>query len=151
MPFSHFEHDAIAPSVRDEAVLTWESQATQYPSTDEPGIRYFRGEIGGGRWVDCLLHYEDTGELTGILNHYPQRIPPYEQEGAVNLWVRPDRRRQGIAFRLAVEALERWDLRDDRQRFSSVGVEFARSTLSRLTGSKYDLRESSTTGEGDTP
>lgn len=138
---SQFDYDGIGPNVRDERVLAWETQASQYPPTDEAGIRYFRGDIGGGRWVDCLLHYDESGELTGILNHFPRDIPPYEHRGGVNIWVRPDRRRQGIAGRLIVEGLERWDLRGDGQRFSSTGAEFARSMVVRLRHSKYDFRD----------
>src|SRR5579875_2443961 len=100
-------YDYADPPVSIEAakVLPWESQAHQYPPLDEPGIQYFRAELGDGRWVDCLLHYDDDGRLSGILNHYPQAIPPYEKQGAVNIWVRPDRRRQGIARTLVENAI----------------------------------------------
>ncbi len=89
-------------------MYSWHSQAAQYPPTGPPGISYFRGELSNELFVDCLLYRDETGALVGILNHYPTAIPPHERAGANNIWVRPDRRRQGIGSALGSEASLRW-------------------------------------------
>lgn len=135
-----FDYDSIGSNVGDASVLSWDSQARQYPPLDEPGIHYFRAELGDGRWVDCLMRYDDAGRLVGILNHYPQDIPPYESEGGINVWVHPERARQGIGSSLIMEALQRWELRGDPQRFSEGGARLAQAMVEKLTGSEYDFR-----------
>ena len=95
-------------TVSDEQMYTWESQALQYPQTGPQGISYFRGELNAELHVDCLLYRDEAGELVGILNRYPTAFPPHEREGDQNIWVRPDRRRQGIGTALSREATIRW-------------------------------------------
>ena len=98
----------IPATVSDEQMYTWESQASQYPPTGPPGVSYFRGELSKELYVDCLLSRDETGALVGILNRYPTDFPPHEREGDANVWVRPDRRRQGIGSALLSEASFRW-------------------------------------------
>lgn len=105
---------------------SWESQASQYPRTGAPGISYFRGEVTAGFHVDCLLYRDDDGELIGILNHYPTDFPPYERRGNVNIWVRPDRRRQGIGTQLSLESVRRWEpIEAEKVRYTRAGLEWA--------------------------
>jgi uncharacterized protein YndB with AHSA1/START domain len=98
----------LAANVPDEKMYTWESQAAQYPPTGPPGISYFRGDLSEELFVNCLLYRDETGELIGILNHYPTEFPPHERAGDENIWVRPDRRRRGIGSALLSEASLRW-------------------------------------------
>ena len=129
-----FDYSNPPIGVQADQVLPWETQAHQYPSKGEPGIHYFRGELGAGRWVDCLLHYDEDGTLSGILNHFPQDIPPYEKKGAANVWVRPDRRRQGIATKLGEHALTRWELYGEDQNWTPETAAGAREYYARSQG-----------------
>ena len=80
--------------------------------------------------MDCLLYRDQHGRLTGILNHYPFRMGPadhpLEEVGNVNIWVHPDFQRRGIATALWREAVRRWDVSLDQQRFTIAGAAFAR-------------------------
>jgi uncharacterized protein YndB with AHSA1/START domain/GNAT superfamily N-acetyltransferase len=98
----------LTANVSEDRMYSWGSQAAQYPPKGPPGISYFRGELGDGLHVDCLLYRDESGDLVGILNHYPTDIPPHERAGAQNIWVHPDRRRQGIGSALSAEAFMRW-------------------------------------------
>jgi uncharacterized protein YndB with AHSA1/START domain/GNAT superfamily N-acetyltransferase len=98
----------LVANVSDERMYSWESQAAQYPPTGPPGFAYVRGNVSDEVYVDCLLYHDENGELVGILNRYPMDIPPHEREGDQNIWVRPDRRRQGIGSALTSEAFVRW-------------------------------------------
>ncbi len=98
----------LIANVSDERMYSWESQAAQYPPSGPPGFSYFRGNVSDELYVDCLLYRDQAGELVGILNHYPTDIPPHEREGDGNIWVRPDRRRQGIGSSLVTESFIRW-------------------------------------------
>ncbi len=114
--------------LRGLVVFSWPAQAAQYPPVGPPGISYFRGDVSTAAraaYVDCLLMRDVNGVLTGILNHYPQDLPPYEQAGAVNIWVRPDRQRRGIGTRLAREALTRWPIEIRQQHLTPAGAAFA--------------------------
>jgi GNAT superfamily N-acetyltransferase len=77
--------------------------------------------------IDCLLWRDDDGILRGIVNHYPVDYPPYEKAGNVNIWVDPTCRRTGIASQLWAEAVKRWNVRFQEQRFTQDGVAFARA------------------------
>lgn len=128
--------------------MSWDTQVVQYPARDTPGIHYFRGDIGQGMWVDCLLHYDPDGSLSGILNHCPQDIPPFEKKGAVNMWVRPDRVRQGIGTALVDEAFDKWRFFGEDQRLTPNGAGFARHLHEKRggvtpNGVRYDRRKPS--------
>ncbi len=104
---------------------SWESQAAQYPQTGPPGISYFRGQVTASYFVDCLLYRDEHGELIGIANHYPSDLPPYEREGNVNVWVHPQRRRQGIGTELALECVRRWQPHEPQEtRYTGAGLKW---------------------------
>ncbi len=101
----------------------WESQARQYPKNGT-GITYFKGEFEDNTWVDCLLYYGYDNKLHGILNHYPCEIPPYQKAGSVNIQIRPDRRRKGIATALLDEAIKRFNINLEIQEYTPDGEKF---------------------------
>src|ERR1700722_12827312 len=70
----------LPANVLESTMLSWESQAPQYPASGPPGISYFRGEVSDTLFVNCLLYRDENGELVGILNHYPTDMPPYQRE-----------------------------------------------------------------------
>jgi RNA:NAD 2'-phosphotransferase (TPT1/KptA family) len=99
------------------------SQVGQFPAKGKPGIGYFKGKVPGGH-VDALLHRDPKGKLVGVLYHYPQDLPPYEQKGNINVLVDPAHQRQGIASGLLREADKRWDINLQQQSWTSEGKAF---------------------------
>jgi GNAT superfamily N-acetyltransferase len=127
--------------VPEERMFTWESQVTQYPETGPPGISYFRGQVTDEVFVDCLLYRDETGELVGILNHYPTALPPYERQGGRNIWVHPDRRRQGIGTALILEAQIRFGRGPGGDpKLTNAGLSFMRALEDRYGGTELDER-----------
>lgn len=133
--------------------FSWRSQARQYARTGPPGIqleshwieaggveRFPDREPGGARYldslpdvarVDCLLHRDNDGTLSGILNRYDGKNP-LEQLDAINVWVRPDRQRHGIATALVREAQEIWPgVTVEKQRYTQDGIRFLTALLER--------------------
>jgi len=119
------------PSIPAFALFSFESQASQYPKTGEPGISYFAGETEHGT-VDCLLFRSKRGAVVGILNHYGFDSI-WEKTGNVNVWVREDHQRRGIATALLQEAATRWTINLDQQRFTPDGVALAEKLRSAGT------------------
>jgi hypothetical protein len=116
--------------------FTWKSQAEQYLNRGEPdGYRYERHyanehDAPPGAPVDCLLRFDEKGLLVGILNHYPEGgEDDLEQAGNVNLWVRPNRQRQGIATALLIEANRKWHIDINQQKLTPDGVVFLRGLI----------------------
>jgi GNAT superfamily N-acetyltransferase len=116
LPKGGFE--ATVPGV----ALSFESQRCQFPDHGASGIAYVRGELGGGRHVDVLLHRDDAGRVAGILYHYPFDMPPHEHKGACNVLVDPKSRRRGIASALLRVAGPRFDLALVGQHLSPAGA-----------------------------
>lgn len=130
------------------SAFDWTSQAKQYREKGEPGIRLERRcvDIDSGEEVfdvdpalagpritvtDCLLFRDAEGTLIGILNHYDGRSP-LEKKGGINIWVRPDRQRQGVGTSLVIEALRRWDdMLPESQRYTEAGLAFLKSLIRR--------------------
>lgn len=135
----------LVANVADEQMSTWESQAGQYPPTGPPGISYFRGELNDQFYVDCLLYRDETGTLAGILNHYPMDIPPLQHAGDKNIWVHPQRRRQGIGTALLLESFFRWGPRQtphpNGPQLTDSGVRFLSGVEESYRGSHYDFRD----------
>jgi len=131
--------DDLRADVPDSAMPSWESQAAQYPRTGPPGISYFRAQVMPDYHVDCLLYRDENGELVGIFNHYPADFPPYEKEGNANIWVRPDRRRKGIANELYLEALTRWEPRPGTS-ITETGLEWLKGLERKYEGTERDYR-----------
>jgi len=126
---------------------SWESQAVQYSMDGNPGIGFEAhwldlesGEevfptgdtsesIPGVTRIDCLLHRGEDGLLDGILNRYDGKNP-IEQADSINVWVRPDRQRQGIAKRLVKQARFWWaGITYDKQRYTEDGMQLLRYLL----------------------
>lgn len=130
--------------------FSWESQAVQYAVDGEPGIAleshyidldsgveilpHMLIELDNVTKIDCLLHRDKRGILDGILNHYDGKCE-LEVKDAVNIWVRADAQRQGIATALIIDALERWPgIADAPQRFTPEGIGLVQTLLSRARG-----------------
>lgn len=104
-------------------------QFGQYPD-GAPGVDYFRGDIDGGLWVDCLLYRDGDGKVRGVLNHFPVDIPP-EKKGNFLVLVARDYRGRGIGSALLKEACKRWDISLGRQNYTKQGVQFVKGYLSK--------------------
>jgi ribosomal protein S18 acetylase RimI-like enzyme len=79
--------------------------------------------------VDCLLLRDDLGSLVAILNHYDGKIA-LEAADSVNLWVRPDRQREGIGKMMTREAMKRWPgVKLENQRYTRIGVRLLQSLI----------------------
>jgi len=130
----------LRPDVSDDRMPTWESQAAQYPPHGQPGISYYRGQVTADFHVDCLLCRDENGALVGILNHYPDDFPPYENQGNVNIWVHPGRRRQGIGTDLLEESYKRWKP-PENAKISETGVEWLKGLEKKYSGSERDFRD----------
>lgn len=111
--------------------FSWRSQASQYAYRDTPGLsceRHSVGALGALTIVDCLLWRDADGLLRGILNHYPDGALRYpdratvEEPGNITIWVDPQRQRQGIATTLLREAMRRWKIDFDQQRYTPAGL-----------------------------
>ena len=118
----------------NEAML-WESQVCQYPKLGPAGISYFRGDFPDDpeRYADCLLFRDKHGKLRGILNHYPVYISRHEKVGYVNIWVEPRFQRKGIGTKLLAEALKRWEINFEQQKYSPSGERFIRKFLNKFS------------------
>lgn len=130
--------DLPAADVSPTLVYTWESQCRQHAVKGRPGIAYTRndavpvgtahhttGDVQIVASVEALLYRNQKGRLVGILYHYPQDITYrgklLEAAGNVNLYVRPDRRRRGIASALLADAARRWPIDWEQQRYTPAG------------------------------
>lgn len=104
-----------------DSMADWPSQERWYPATGPAGLSYFPGVTPLGV-IDCLLWRSESGELIGILNHYPFTTPDGQVPGSVNFWVKPAWRRRGIGTRLLEEADLRWQLDMNDQALTAEGV-----------------------------
>ena len=131
----------LSASISDRAMLPWESQVTQYEPSGPPGTSYFRGQLTERLHVDCLLYRDESGDLVGILNHYPVDVPPFQSAHDINIWVRPDRRRRGIASTLLLEAFFRWGPfpPGGEPRLTQSGVDFVSGLTRMYGGSELDF------------
>lgn len=123
---------------------SWASQAKQYAETGTPGLTLEQhmvdlktgdevfgvsAELAGPgiSVVDCLLLRDRGGSLVAILNHYDGKNP-LEAADAVNLWVRPDRQREGIGKMMVREAMKMWPgVKLEDQRYTHLGLYLLRS------------------------
>lgn len=110
-------------SIPDEALFSWESQVCQYPYNGEPGISYMSGPTPAGI-VDCLIYRNEKGHVRGILNRY-RSDNQWERRNNVNVWVHPRHQGQGIGTALWEEAVRRWGVKLEGQRFTKAGARFA--------------------------
>lgn len=105
------------------ANFQWNNQARQYPENGS-GIMYFKGILPSGNHVDCLLYYGADGLLQGYLNYFPIEIPFLQEKGSINIVVRHDRRRKGIATALLNEAIKRFEINLENQEYTNDGERF---------------------------
>lgn len=121
MPRRFPVHIPVMPEIFD-----WDIQVAQYANVKPtgPGIHYFRPVFDMGP-VDCLLMYNADLVIVGIMNFFPEDLPPYERAGNFTIMVRPDRQRRGIATALMDEARRRWLINFDQQDYSPAGAAFA--------------------------
>lgn len=109
-------------------IFQWHNQAKQYPEHGT-GIMYFKGILPSGKHVDCLLYYGADNLLQGILNFYPIKIPFLQEKGSVNIEVRHDRRRKGIATALLNEAIKRFEINLENQEYTHDGERFIKKYM----------------------
>ena len=135
----------------------FESQVGQYPATGEPGVSYFKGDLGAKNskgepmHADTLLYRDDNGKVIGILNHYPMDITTraqggvyrgmtmlIEKAGNVNLMVDPGEQQRGVGSALLKDAIKRWDVDLSKQDYTQEGRAFARrfTTKQKVQGAK---------------
>ena len=120
-------------TLSDDRVLSWETQARQYPDVGEPGISATTVELSGGAQVNCVLRRHLDGSLIGILNHYPVDIPPHQAANTINVWVHPGHRRRGVASEMVLAALqEGWAVDLERLSLSSGGEALLHSVVRRV-------------------
>lgn len=112
--------------IQETGVFAWENQTGQYPMQGK-GIQYFRANIDDGRWVDCLFYYGDDSTLQGILNFYPFNFQPFQKKGGVNIQVRKDKRKQGIASALMTEAMKSFEINPMKQDYLPLGKNFIKN------------------------
>jgi GNAT superfamily N-acetyltransferase len=126
--------------------FSWASQAKQYAERGAPGLTLEQHMVEvdtgvevfdvpadlagpGISVVDCLLLRDELGGLVAILNHYDGKIA-LETADSVNLWVRPDRQREGIGKMMTREAMKRWPgVRLENQRYTRIGVHLLQSLI----------------------
>lgn len=125
-------------SIPTSELYSWGSQAEQYRAQRKPGVHYERHYVGGKLDrpgpgtdpVDCLLFYDADRQLAGILNHYPTTTF-WEQAGNINIWVDPVKLRRGIATALVQEALLRWRIDAEQQRYTMAGAKLVKGLLEK--------------------
>jgi len=88
-----------------------------------------------------LLYYGDNNSLQGILNHYPVDIPPYQKLGSVNIQVRSDKRRVGIATALLNEGIKRFKINLKNQEYTLSGERFIRKFMRTSTTYRLSLQK----------
>jgi hypothetical protein len=118
-------------------VFAWENQSKQYPQNGDR-IQYYKGIYNKNKWIDCLLFYGEHHLLEGILNHYPFDFPPHEKQGNINIQVRPDRRRLGIATTLLDEARLKFKINLDNQNYTPEGRKFIKGYLTNIDHEKME-------------
>jgi ribosomal protein S18 acetylase RimI-like enzyme len=114
--------------------FSWESQARQYAFRAEPGMHWERhslGRLGDMTQIDCLLARDDDGLTIGILNYYLDSNNALEKKGNVNIWVRPDRQRQGLGTAMLREAQKRYNIDFDQQRYTQDGMAMIRRLVEK--------------------
>jgi GNAT superfamily N-acetyltransferase len=107
----------------------WEHEACQYVHHGTPGIHLEQHDFAGSV-VDCLLYRDSEGLLVGILNHFNEGNP-LEKPGAINLWVKPDHQRQGIATALLRDAWHRWTLTNEPLTYTPEGDAWVRGMIAK--------------------
>lgn len=114
----------FTPTLEPAPDPLWNSLASSYPATGEPGtaLRDY-----------TILHYDRTGSLRGILSYYPAGIRKKSgcvwtelvTPGTFCVIVDPQHRRHGVGTSLLLEAIARWDIELDKQVYTPAGARLA--------------------------
>lgn len=97
----------------DDQVFSWESQARQHPQKGEPGFGHRRVKVTSPAWdrddiwIEIITYRDESGDLLGILDYFPNGVPDHEEPGAFAVFVHPAHRREGIGTAVVGEALLR--------------------------------------------
>lgn len=127
-------------SIPDELMLSWESQAIQFPDKDVVGLSHWgvdqpvsRESIPVPREfaldpaIDIYLWRDMHGTLRGILYVYMIDMPPWEKKGNVNIFVEESWRRKGLGTVLLTQALRDHEINFYLQRYSVAGLQFIKA------------------------
>lgn len=113
----------IEANRRRFGTFSWQGQSPQYDQLGPAGGIVYRRFKEGPAYVDTLLHYDEAGNLDGILNTYPTGgVGPtgvvLERPGDVNIFTRPDVESHRVATArvagaLMAEAERRWKVKGE--------------------------------------
>ena len=115
-----------------ELSYSWIECASAFPTKGKPGITYRKDvddKFAPEAVSEALLYYDTDGNLTGILNYFPNDMSAPEPEmkafaeraGAFNTIVDPERRTLGIGLKLLHEAVRRWPINFEQQNYTPDG------------------------------
>jgi GNAT superfamily N-acetyltransferase len=127
----------------------WETLSEVFPHTGEPGIAHQRqvhGELGPHAVTESLLYYNESGNLVGVLNYYPNDVPApaghvlqiledpsrrfIERAGNFVVIVHPEHQRTGVGTKLLREAVKRWPINFEQQDYTWAGANLIKKFLS---------------------
>ena len=112
------------PTLSPVVDFPWSSQVMQYDTLGRMGISLFIGELGEEILpVLCLCWRDERGLLRGVLNYY-QENNYWENKGNANLFVDPEWYGKGIGTALLLEAMNRWQIDFQQQKYTKQGASF---------------------------
>lgn len=118
--------------------LKWEDAVVDYPATGHPGVIYRKDttvQFGSEAVSEALLFYAPDGTLAGLFFYFPKDIwvpdisRPIERAGNFTVIVAPGHRRRGVGTRLLREALKRWNIDFEQQKYTEAGAKLVQRYL----------------------